>query len=191
MDPAVEQLLRERAAAGVQTPGAAPPGTARTPARAAPAHPGPLRGDQPGAPACHACGVGRRARSADRPLMLLAQEDQGRIVGGALAFRTDPAVPAGGVTLRLLGVAPAQRGKCLGRRLLQQVEAAAVRLGAGEISLRQRPGARVLPAHGLRRPGAAAQATPPVQHLHLPAKQRRRDLAELRRRRRRLAARQS
>ncbi len=27
---------------------------------------------------------------ADRPLMLLA-EDQGRIVGGALAFRTDPA----------------------------------------------------------------------------------------------------
>jgi len=34
---------------------------------------------------------------ADRPLMLVA-EDQGRIVGGALAFRTDPAPAAGGVT---------------------------------------------------------------------------------------------
>ena len=33
---------------------------------------------------------------SDRSLMLLAEE-QGRIVGGALAFRTDPASPACGV----------------------------------------------------------------------------------------------
>ncbi len=71
---------------------------------------------------------------ADRPLMLLA-EDQGRIVGGALAFRTDPASPAGGVTLRIIGLAPAYRGTGLGRRLLQQVEAAARRLGASAIRL--------------------------------------------------------
>jgi GNAT superfamily N-acetyltransferase len=54
---------------------------------------------------------------ADRTLMLVAQ-DQGGIVGGALAFRTDPASPACGVTLRLIGLAPAHRGKGLGRRLL-------------------------------------------------------------------------
>jgi GNAT superfamily N-acetyltransferase len=71
---------------------------------------------------------------ADRSLMLVA-EDQGHIVGGALAFRTAPASPAGGVTLRLIGLAPAHRGKGLGRRLLEEVEAAAGRLGASEISL--------------------------------------------------------
>src|SRR6266498_5868143 len=69
----------------------------------------------------------------DRSLMLVA-EDQGRIVGGALAFRTDPAPVAGGVTLRLVGLAPAHRGRGLGRRLLEEVEAAAVRLGASEVS---------------------------------------------------------
>jgi GNAT superfamily N-acetyltransferase len=52
---------------------------------------------------------------ADRSLMLLAKE-QGRIVGGALAFRTDPDSPAGGVTLRLVAVTPAYRGMGLGRR---------------------------------------------------------------------------
>jgi GNAT superfamily N-acetyltransferase len=71
---------------------------------------------------------------ADCSLMVVA-EDQGRIVGGALAFRTDPASLACGVTLRLIAVTSAYRGKGLGRRLLQQVEAAAVRLGASEISL--------------------------------------------------------
>jgi GNAT superfamily N-acetyltransferase len=72
---------------------------------------------------------------ADRALMLVA-EDRGRIVGGALAFRTDPAAPAGsGVTLRLVAVAPPHRGVGLGRRLVERVEAAAVRLGAREVSL--------------------------------------------------------
>src|SRR6266542_2788928 len=71
---------------------------------------------------------------ADRTLMLVA-EDQGGIVGGALAFRSDPAAAACGVTLRLIGVAPAHRGKGLGRRLVEGVEAAARRLGASEISL--------------------------------------------------------
>jgi GNAT superfamily N-acetyltransferase len=71
---------------------------------------------------------------ADRSLMVVA-EDQGRIVGGALAFRTDPASLACGVTLRLIAVTPAYRGKGLGRRLLEEVEAAAIQLGTSEISL--------------------------------------------------------
>jgi GNAT superfamily N-acetyltransferase len=71
---------------------------------------------------------------ADRSLMLVA-EDRGRIVGGALAFRTSTASPASGVTLRLIALAPAHRGRGLGRRLLQRLELAAMRLGAREISL--------------------------------------------------------
>jgi GNAT superfamily N-acetyltransferase len=71
---------------------------------------------------------------ADRSLMLVA-EDQGRIAGAALAFRTDPASPACGVTLRLIAVTPAYRGKGLGRRLFEEVEAAAIQLGILEISL--------------------------------------------------------
>src|SRR6266545_7454718 len=71
---------------------------------------------------------------ADRSLMLVA-EDQARIVGGALAFRTDPASPACGVTLRLIAVTPAYRGKDLGRRLVEEVEAAAIQLGTSEINL--------------------------------------------------------
>ncbi|SRR6266498_1972829 len=70
----------------------------------------------------------------DRSLMLVA-EDQGRIVGGALAFRTDPASPGCGATLRLIAVTPAYRGNGLGRRLLDEVEAAVIQLGTSEISL--------------------------------------------------------
>jgi GNAT superfamily N-acetyltransferase len=71
---------------------------------------------------------------ADRTLMLVA-EDQGGIVGGALAFRTGAAAPACGVTLRLIAVTPAHLGRGLGRRLVEEVETATVRLGAREISL--------------------------------------------------------
>jgi GNAT superfamily N-acetyltransferase len=128
---------------------------------------------------------------ADRPLMLLA-EDQGRIVGGALAFRTDPSSPAGGVTLRLIGLAPAHRGKGLGRRLLQQVEAAAIRLGASQISL----GASGTERGFYQRMGYTGRTRlrkqlPPSSAADPRAEERRRHLDELRQRRqRRLAARQ-
>jgi GNAT superfamily N-acetyltransferase len=122
---------------------------------------------------------------------MLAAEDQGRIVGGALAFRTDPAAPAGGVTLRLIGLAREHRGKGLGRRLLQQVEAAGMRLGASQSSL----GASGQERGFYLRMGYAGRARlrkqfPLSSAAHLPAEEWRRHLAELRRRRqRRLAAR--
>jgi GNAT superfamily N-acetyltransferase len=124
--------------------------------------------------------------------MLLAQEDQGGIVGGALAFRTDPSSPAGGVTLRIIGLAPAHRGKGLGRRLLGEVEAAALRLGALEISL----GASGAERGFYLRMGYTGRARlrkqlPLSSAAHPWAEGWRRDLEELRRRRqRRLAARQ-
>jgi GNAT superfamily N-acetyltransferase len=127
----------------------------------------------------------------DRSLMLAA-EDQGRIIGGALAFRTDPASPACGVTLRLLGLAPTHRGKGLGRRLLEEVEAAAIRLGTSEISLGASDQERGFYLHM----GYADRARLRKQLLlssaaHPRAEERRRDLDRLRQRRqRRLAARQ-
>jgi GNAT superfamily N-acetyltransferase len=57
------------------------------------------------------------------------------LLGGALAFRTGPAAPACGVTLRLIALTPEHRGRGLGRCLLEEVETAAERLGAMEISL--------------------------------------------------------
>ena len=69
----------------------------------------------------------------DRTLMLVV-EDQGRIVGGALAFRK---VRRGGsgVTLRMIGLEPGARGHGLGRRLMQTLELQASRLGAPAITL--------------------------------------------------------
>jgi GNAT superfamily N-acetyltransferase len=129
---------------------------------------------------------------ADGSLMLLA-EDQGRIVGGALALRTDPAPVAGGVTLRLVGVAPAHRGKGLGSRLLEGVEAAATRLGTSEVSL----GASGAKRGFYLRMGYAGRARlrkqlPPSSNAgRRRAEGWRRDLDRLRQRRqRRLAARQ-
>jgi GNAT superfamily N-acetyltransferase len=96
------------------------------------------------------------------------------------------------VTLRLIGVTPTDRGKGLGRRLLEEVEAAAMRLGASEISL----GASG-PERGLYlRVGYSGRVRLRKQlPLRSGARQRRaeewrRDLAELRRRQRRLAGRQ-
>src|SRR6266511_2345455 len=128
---------------------------------------------------------------ADRTLMLVA-EDQGGIVG-ALAFRSDPAAAACGVTLRLIGVAPAHRGKGPGRRLVEGVEAAARRLGASEISLGASGGQRGF----YLRMGYSGRARLRKQ-LSLPSSTGprrapgwRRDLDELQRRRqRRLAARE-
>jgi GNAT superfamily N-acetyltransferase len=128
---------------------------------------------------------------ADRPLMLVA-EGQDRIVGGALAFRTNPAAPAGGVTPRLIGLVPAHRGKGLGRRLLEAVEGAALRLGALEISL----GASGAERGFYLRMGYTGRARlrkqlPLSSAVHPRAEERHRDLDELRqRRRRRIAARQ-
>ena len=66
----------------------------------------------------------------DRSLMLVV-EDSGRLVGGALAFRRDQR----GVTLRILGLEPSVRGTGLGRRLVEQIEEEAARLGVATISL--------------------------------------------------------
>ena len=89
------------------------------------------------------------------------------------------------MTLRIIGLARAHRGKGLGRRLLQQVEAAARRLGASEISL----GASGTERGFYLRMGYAGRTR---MHKQLPllrvAPERRRDLKELRQRR--LAARQ-
>jgi GNAT superfamily N-acetyltransferase len=69
----------------------------------------------------------------DRPLMLVA-EHQGRIVGGALAFRK-VSQGGSGVTLRMIGLEPSARGQGLGRRLMQRLELEATRLGASAINL--------------------------------------------------------
>jgi GNAT superfamily N-acetyltransferase len=69
----------------------------------------------------------------DRALMLVS-EDQGRIVGGALAFRK-VSQGGSGVTLRIIGLEPSARGHGLGRRLMQALELEAGRLGAPAINL--------------------------------------------------------
>lgn len=61
----------------------------------------------------------------DRSLMLIVLKD-GRIVGGALGFKT---------TLRIIALKPEARGTGLGRRLLQTFEVAAMRHGLGGIGL--------------------------------------------------------
>lgn len=66
----------------------------------------------------------------DRSLMLVV-EDRGRIIGGALAFRRNPS----GVTLCVIGLDPSVRRMGLGRRLVEQIEAKAARIGVGTISL--------------------------------------------------------
>jgi GNAT superfamily N-acetyltransferase len=94
------------------------------------------------------------------------------------------------VTLRLLGLTPAHRGKGLGRHLLQQVQAAAIRLGASEISL----GASGPERGFYLRMGYTGRARlrkqpRPSSAVHPRAEERRRHLEELRQeRRRRLAA---
>lgn len=72
----------------------------------------------------------------DRPLMVLAERDHGgdvTIVGGALAFRAAEGSP--GATIRLVAVVEAHRGMGLGRRLLEHIEAEAVRLGVDTVFL--------------------------------------------------------
>ena len=66
----------------------------------------------------------------DRLLMLVAERD-GCILGGALAFRRDTT----GVTLRVIGLDPDARGAGIGRRLVEEIEREASRLGVRLISL--------------------------------------------------------
>jgi ribosomal protein S18 acetylase RimI-like enzyme len=96
------------------------------------------------------------------------------------------------VTLRVIGLAPAYRGKGLGRRLLEEVEAAAIRLGALEISLGASDPERGFYLHmGYAGRARLRKQLPLSGAVHARAEERRRHLAELRRRRqRRLAARQ-
>jgi predicted N-acetyltransferase YhbS len=68
----------------------------------------------------------------DRRLMLVAEKD-GRIVGGVLGF---------GSTLRIIALEPAERGKGLGRRLIQSYEVGAMRRGVQTISLGAIEGAK-------------------------------------------------
>jgi GNAT superfamily N-acetyltransferase len=65
----------------------------------------------------------------DRTLMLVA-EDEGRIIGGALAFRKND-----DVTLRIIALDPAHRGRGAGRDLMDRLEREATALGAREIAL--------------------------------------------------------
>jgi GNAT superfamily N-acetyltransferase len=65
----------------------------------------------------------------DRSLMLVA-ELAGEIVGGALACLAGDAVK-----VEVIALTPAARGKGLGRRLMEAIEGAAVRLGARAIFL--------------------------------------------------------
>jgi GNAT superfamily N-acetyltransferase len=71
----------------------------------------------------------------DRSLMVVVT-NEGRIVGGALAFRTghEPG-PASDVTLRIIALVAGHRGQGLGRRLVERVEQEATNLGARGISL--------------------------------------------------------
>ena len=68
--------------------------------------------------------------------MMLVVEYEGRIVGGAFAFRSghDPG-PNSDVTLRIIALVPDQRGAGLGRRLVERIENEATNLGARGIGL--------------------------------------------------------
>lgn len=81
-----------------------------------------------------------RRYPADRELMVLAEDVDHRVVGGALAFRGED----GGrhATLRIIAVAAAVRYRGLGRALVDRVEAAAAGLGVETISLGARPEVR-------------------------------------------------
>lgn len=67
---------------------------------------------------------------ADRALMIAASLN-GAPIGGALAFRHAPTA----ATLRAIGVIRPHRGRGVGRRLVEEVEAGARRVGVREISL--------------------------------------------------------
>jgi GNAT superfamily N-acetyltransferase len=71
-----------------------------------------------------------RRFESDRSLMLVA-EDCGRVVGGALMFKS---------TLRVIALESVARGQGVGRRLLQAIEEEAARLGRGRISVGVGPG---------------------------------------------------
>lgn len=66
-----------------------------------------------------------RAFKTDRPLMLIVLKD-GRIVGGALGFKS---------TLRVIALETEERGKGLGRRLLETFEIAAMQRGLSGVGL--------------------------------------------------------
>lgn len=66
----------------------------------------------------------------DQDVMLVAEHEGSRI-GGALAFLTDDE----GCTLRMIGVAPRNRRRGVGRKLVSEVERAAVGIGVTQISL--------------------------------------------------------
>lgn len=71
----------------------------------------------------------------DRELMLCLDQD-GTLRGGAIAFGDDA------VTIRAIGVDEDLRGVGIGRRLLETVEALAMRRGARQITLGAAEGAR-------------------------------------------------
>ena len=68
----------------------------------------------------------------DRRLMLVAEKD-GQIVGGVLGFEN---------ILRIIALVPAERGKGLGRRLIQTFEIGAMQRGIRTISLGAKEGAK-------------------------------------------------
>ena len=72
----------------------------------------------------HGLTTPRQRFELDRSLMLVAEQD-GTIVGAALAFRTDDAVKIDAIALK-----PEARRRGVGRKLVEEIEAEAIRLGA-------------------------------------------------------------
>jgi GNAT superfamily N-acetyltransferase len=76
----------------------------------------------------------------DAALMLVAEVDHTG-VGGALGFRADDS-PHCAVTLRILAIDAAHRGRGLGRRLMAEIERTASQLAAVGVQLGAGPGVR-------------------------------------------------
>ncbi|MGW0231210.1 GNAT family N-acetyltransferase [Actinopolymorpha singaporensis] len=117
----------------------------------------------------------------DRSMMLVV-EDEGRLVGGALAFRGGEADPGCDVTLRIIALVPEHRRRGLGRRLVERIEQEATRLGVRGIGLGADEAVGFYRRLGYRGKGGMYKALPLSSHDDPGS--RRRALEELRERRR-------
>lgn len=117
----------------------------------------------------------------DRSMMLVV-EDDGRPVGGALAFRGGEAGPGCDATLRIIALVPEHRGRGLGRRLVERIEQEATRLGVRGIGLGADEAVGFYQRLGYRGRGGMYKALP-LSSSHGDPDSRRRALEELRERR--------
>jgi GNAT superfamily N-acetyltransferase len=123
-----------------------------------------------------------RRYSEDRSMMLLV-EHEGRVIGGALAFRRgQESGPDSDVTLRIIALAPPHRGRGLGRRLVERVEQEATMLGARGIGLGADDAVGFYHHLGYRGKSGLRKDLP-LSSAHRVPRDRRRVLEELRERR--------